>query len=208
MASPRAQQLCHAHIFWALIRRRVDPGDPLFAAVNRRNFNSSLKAAMEQLRVPDDPLYSSQGFRRGATHELEETGPPWPEAATSGARNSSACRGCVDMSRDMEMAAHQLFDVDTDSASEQECLTCGRFVGYEFLGNPLAGRHGRLSRGFRGFRADDGEILGKSWRLNRLRNAQLLRLGILGGDLGALIPTALRPRLFLGRKDSHPSLFV
>ena len=56
---------------------------------------------------------------------------------------------------------------------------------------------------YRGFRADSGKIFGKSWRLNRPFNAQILRLGILGDGLGILIPTALRPCLFLGQKENR-----
>ena len=86
-----------------------------------------------------------------------------------------------------------------------------RFIGYKFLGNPLTGRHGRLSHGFRGFRADSGEIFGETWRLYRSPNSHHLRLGILGDGLGVLIHTVVRPPLFIGRKESlslSPSLFV
>ena len=107
------------HIFWVRIRCCVAPGAPLFSAVNRRNFNSSLKAVTAQLRVPDDQRYSPHGFRRGATQELKETGSPWSLVATSAVWHSSAFRGYVDMSRDVELGAQQLFEVDMDSTSEQ-----------------------------------------------------------------------------------------
>ena len=120
MANPRAQQLRPVYISRALIRRRVAPGDPLFSDFNRRNFNGSFKAAMAQLRVPEAHRYSSHGFRRWTTQELNETGPPWSAVATSGEWHSSAVRGYVDMSRDVELVVHQLFEVDMDSTSGQE----------------------------------------------------------------------------------------
>ena len=80
----RAQAICPVRAFWPLIRRRVDPGQPLFKAVNRRNFNCILKAVMAKINTPDAARYSSHAFRRGTTQGLKETGSPWSVVATSG----------------------------------------------------------------------------------------------------------------------------
>ena len=117
------------HIFWALLRCRVASGGPLFAAVNRRNFNSSLKAVMEQLCVPDAQRYSPHGFRRWTTQDLKGTGSHRSVVATLGLWNSPAFRGYVDMPREVEIGAQQLFEVDMDSTSEQE-----KWPAYDSLG--------------------------------------------------------------------------
>ena len=115
-----AQAICPVHAFWPLIRHRVDPCQPLFCAVNRRNFNCILKAVLAKLAIPEAERYSSHGFRRGTTQELKESGSPWSVVATSGIWHSHCCRGYVDLSRDVEMGAQQLFEVDLDSESDAE----------------------------------------------------------------------------------------
>ena len=120
LSSPRAQQLCPVHIFWVPIRCRVAPGAPLFTAVNRRNFNTALKAIMAHLRAPDAQRCSSHGFRLRGTQELKETGSPWSAVATSGLWHSPSFRGYLDMSRDVELGAQKMFEVDIGVTSEQE----------------------------------------------------------------------------------------
>ena len=71
-----ATSLFPIHIFWAEIRRRVQPGQLLSRSVNRGNFNRMLKAVFAHLHIPDAGRYSSHGFRRGAAQELKESGPP------------------------------------------------------------------------------------------------------------------------------------
>ena len=101
----------------ALIRSRVAPGQLLFRSVNRRNFNRQLKAIMANLHVPVAARYSSHAFRRGATQELKEAGSPWSAIAASGVWHSTSFRGYIDLSRDVELGARYLFDVDFDSES-------------------------------------------------------------------------------------------
>ena len=65
--------------------------------------------------------------------------------------------------RDVSTGAHQFCDVYLDSKSGNEELPAGdHWVRY--LGNPLAGRKGRLPHGLRGFMADYGKLFGESWR--------------------------------------------
>ena len=120
LANPKAKKLRPVHIFWRNIRRRVDPGAPLFVAVNRRNFNRTLKAVLARMGIPEAERYSSRAFRRGTSQELKEPGSPWSVVASSGIWHSPALRGYLDMSRAVEVGAQQLFDVDMDSVSEDE----------------------------------------------------------------------------------------
>ena len=120
LAATRAATLCPVHALWPLIRHRVVPGALLFKAVNRMNFNRTLKAIVARLSVPDSERYSSHAFLRGATPELKEVGSPWSGIASSGLWRSPAFRGNVDMSKDVEAGAQQLFGVDLDSASDPE----------------------------------------------------------------------------------------
>ena len=73
---------------------------------------------MEQLVVPGASRYRSHGFRRGATQELMEGGSPWSVVASSGLWHSHAFRGYLYMSKDVELGAQQMFEVDFDSASD------------------------------------------------------------------------------------------
>ena len=131
LASARARLLCPIHVFWAAIRRRVDPGAPLFRAVNRGNFNRQLKAIFGRLCIPDADRYSSHGFRRGTAQELKESGSPWAVVASAGVWNSPAFRGYLDMARDVEVGVSRLFEVDPDSASDAEQVHAG------YRGSPL-----------------------------------------------------------------------
>ena len=125
LASSRARLLCPIHVFWAAIRRRVDPGTPLFRAVNRGNFNRQLKAIFGRLCIPDADRYSSHGFRRGTAQELKESGSPWAVVASAGVWNSPAFRGYLDMARDVEVGVSRLFEVDPDSESDAEQVSSG-----------------------------------------------------------------------------------
>ena len=129
------------HRFWAEIRRRVQPGKPLFRSVNRGNFNRMIKAVFAQLHVPGAERYSSHGLRRGTARELKESASPWDVAASAGVWNSPASRGYLDMARDVEICIMGLFDVDQDSASDAEPVRKG------FGGSPSTGRRGRFSHG-------------------------------------------------------------
>ena len=115
-----ATSLFPLHSFWAEIRRRVAPGELLFRAVNRGNFNRMLEAVCAQIHIPDAGRYSSHGFRRGAAQELKESGSPWAVVASAGVWRSPAYRGYLDMAKDVEMGVRSLFDVDLDSASDAE----------------------------------------------------------------------------------------
>ena len=115
-----ASSLGPAHAFWPLIRRRVAPGSPLFPSVNRRNFNRTPRAALPKIQEPSADRFISHGCRRGTSQDLKEPGSPWSVVATSGIWHSPAFRGYVDMSRDVEMGAQKLFDVDLDSDSAEE----------------------------------------------------------------------------------------
>ena len=96
------------------------PERRFFSAENRRNFNRKRKAVLARMGTPEARRYSSHALRRGATQELKESGSPWSAVATSGICHSPAFRGCLDMSRDVEVAAQQMFDVGLDSVSEAE----------------------------------------------------------------------------------------
>ena len=65
MDGTRAAALCPVHSFCHLARRRVAPGDPLFSAVNRGNFNRVLRAVLPKIQGPSAERYRSHTFRRG-----------------------------------------------------------------------------------------------------------------------------------------------
>ena len=120
LTNAKAKKLRPVHIFWKNIRSRVAPGAQLFVAVNRRNFNRTLKAALARMGTPEAERYSSHAFRRGASQELKESGFQWSVVASSGIWHSPAFRGYLDMSRDVEVGAQQLFDADMGSVSDAE----------------------------------------------------------------------------------------
>ena len=122
LAGTRAAPLFTPHAFWPLIRRMVAPCDPLFSAINRRNFNSTLRVALSKIQAPSAERFRSHALRRGTSQELNESGPPRSAVATSGAWHSPAFRGYVDMSSDVELGVQQLCDLDLDSESEAEAL--------------------------------------------------------------------------------------
>ena len=146
LAGSRASSLCPAHAFWPLIRRRVAPGSPLFASVNRRNCNRILRADLSKIQEPSADRFSSHGFRRWTSQELKEPGTPWSVVASSGVWHSPAFRGYVDMSRDVELGAQQLFNVDLDSGPADEDPV---HLGFEPW-KPLGGRRPILF-GYRDF---------------------------------------------------------
>ena len=121
LASRKARQLCPIHLFWAIIRCRVGCGALLFQSANRRNFNRILKIVSARTNVPEAHRYSSHGFRRGASQELKESAPHWSAVVSlSEPGIPPAFRGYLDMSRDVELGARHLFDVDLESRSEAE----------------------------------------------------------------------------------------
>ena len=100
------------------------------------------------MSIPEAGRYSSHGFRRGTTQEMKESGAPWSVVATCGVWRSSAFRGYVDLSRDVETVAHHLFEVGFDSDSADEYAASA--IGYNLdgvCGKPMAGRPGRCSLG-------------------------------------------------------------
>ena len=117
LAGSRASSLCQVHAFWPLIRRRVDPGYPLVSSVNRRNSNRIIRAFYQKFRSlllnATAPMDSAWVRRRN----LRSPAPPSAVVASSGIWHSPAFRGYIDMPRDVELGAQQLFDVDLDSDS-------------------------------------------------------------------------------------------
>ena len=101
----QAQLLRPVHALWPLIRRRVQPGIPLFRAANRQNFNRIFKAIMSKMHIAESSRYSPHASRRRTTQGLKESGPPWSVFATSGIWYSPDFRGYVDMSRDVAIGA-------------------------------------------------------------------------------------------------------
>ena len=117
-----SRSYCPVHVLWPAIRGRVPPGEPLFSAVNRRNFNRILKAALSRPKADSAARYTSHGFRRGAVQELKECGSPWAVLASDGLWRSPAFRGYVDMAEDVELGVRNLFPVDLDSESDAEAV--------------------------------------------------------------------------------------
>ena len=93
---------------WPAIRDRVPAGDPMFSAVNPRNFNRILRAAMRRLDVPDSGRYSSHGFRRGAEQDLNVDGSTCAVVATAGTWNPPAFCGYDDLTADLEQGVKNL----------------------------------------------------------------------------------------------------
>ena len=120
LQSRRGSTLRPVHALWPAIHRRVAPGAPLFEAVNRRNFNRILKTVLGQLLVPEAARYSPHAVRRGTAHELKECGSHWSVVDSAWVWRPLASWGYLDMSRDVEIGAQQLFEVDLDSESEAD----------------------------------------------------------------------------------------
>ena len=117
MHAAQAAHIFPVHAHWPCIRRRVEPGQPLFKAVNRRNFNRILKSVLGKLKIPDASRYSSRAFRSGLLRNSWNRA-PLVSGRLVGLVAPPDFRGYVDMSRDFEIGAQQLFDVDLDSESE------------------------------------------------------------------------------------------
>ena len=115
--SALATAFCPVHILWPAIRSRVPSGGHLFSAVNTRNFNRILRAVLRKLKVPEAERYSSHGFRRGTAQDLKLHGSPWEVVASAGIWNSSAFRGYLDLTAEVEQGVRNLFAVDPDSDS-------------------------------------------------------------------------------------------
>ena len=141
LGDAQAVLLCPVHCFWPAVRRRVAPGQLLFRMVNVGNFNRMMEDASPKMLVPEAHRFSSHGFRRGKAQELRKKGPPWTAVAAAGLWNSAACRGYVDMSRDVEFGVSRLFAADPDSESYCALVQFGLF---SLLVRPLAGRPGRI----------------------------------------------------------------
>ena len=150
LTNPRAALFCPVRVFWPLIRCRVAPGQPTFSAVNRRNFNRILKAALSKLRIPEADRYSSHAFRRGASQELKESGPPGPLPPPLG------------FGTPLLFAAtwifHGMSNREFNSSSMSTWAPCRKLTAesvrhWAFLsrGNPLAGLPRPLFHVYRGF---------------------------------------------------------
>ena len=65
------------HSLWPDVKARVPPRGNLCVAVNRRNFNRQLEAALAGLSVPQEDKYRPHAFRLGSAREMNETGSPY-----------------------------------------------------------------------------------------------------------------------------------
>ena len=90
-------------------------GPPLFPTIARRNFNRIPRSVLRGIRLPGADKYSPHGPRRGAAHELKETGSPLAVAASSGVRGSTDFRRYADLSDDVGEGVRNLFPVESDS---------------------------------------------------------------------------------------------
>ena len=81
MGNAMARLNCPVHSLWPAVKARVPPGEKLFVAVKRRNFNRNLKATLTGLSVPQAARYSPHAFTRGSPKEMNETRPPHSEIA-------------------------------------------------------------------------------------------------------------------------------
>ena len=122
LAGTREAALFPVHTCWPLIRLRVAPWDPLFSSVKGRNFNRTPRAVMSKIRGPSAERFISQAFRRGASQELKESGSHRSVSASMGVWHPTAFRGYVDMSRDVELVAQQLFDVDVGPETDSDVM--------------------------------------------------------------------------------------
>ena len=98
----QAAQLCPVRAFWPCIRRRAEPGQPLFWAVNRRNFNRIMKAILGKLRIPEASRYSSHAFRmapRRNSRNRVSPGRRWRRLACGAPPPFGAMSTCPETSR-------------------------------------------------------------------------------------------------------------
>ena len=115
-----ARLTCPVHSLWPAVQKRVHPGDRLFSAVNRRNFNRRLKAILAKMGVPQAHRFSSHAFRRGSAQEMNETGSPLSVVAGAGMWRSNAVKTYIDLDAHVEANVRHLFKVDMESDSDME----------------------------------------------------------------------------------------
>ena len=123
MRGTRPQPFCPIHAIWEIIRRRVRPGGALVPALSSRNFNPMTKRVFAKAAIPDAERFPPHCFRRGATQALKNSQASARLLAGSGAWNSRAVLGYVDLTQDesAELSA-VLLDPSLSSDSEDDLL--------------------------------------------------------------------------------------
>ena len=131
------QLMCPIHVIWEHIRLAVRPGDPIFPKLSARNFNPTLKRVFSRAKIPDAGRFSSHCFRRGATQAIKNGSSSATVLAGSGAWNSRAVLGYVDLTQDesAEISA-ALLDPSLSSDSEDDLLSAKQIVRKRILRLP------------------------------------------------------------------------
>ena len=130
----KARLVRPVHSLWPAAQARVFPGERLFSAANRRDFNRRLDAILDRLEAPHAARYRSHAFRRGSDQEMNETGSPLSAVASAGMwRSNAMVKNYIDLAATVETNFRQLHRVDFDSDSEMEvrpALGLGRNLLY------------------------------------------------------------------------------
>ena len=114
-----ARRLCPVHAIWPAIAARVRCGEMLFPGYTTQNVNTTIKAVLAKLDIPQAELYTSHGFRRGAAQELKERGCQWPIVASLGEWRSLAFMGYIDIAKDVARDMSKLL-IECEQLSDDE----------------------------------------------------------------------------------------
>ena len=118
------------HIFWPLVKLRVETGALIFPGFTANRFNLSLKALIADIRFDRAQEYSSKAFRRGATNEISETGSTLAAVITSGGWAAADYKSYLDMQMDEALNISSLLveaaDSDSDETDEEPKTTIDR----------------------------------------------------------------------------------
>ena len=127
LADPEDRRLCPAHSIWPFIASRVQSGQLLFPMYTATNVNTTIKSVLAKLGIDFAQIYSSHGFRRGATQELKEKGSQISAIATVGEWRSLAFLGYVDTALDVARDMSKLL-IETEELTDEEGQSPGNGI--------------------------------------------------------------------------------
>ena len=109
---------CPIHMFWVSILDRAAPGDMLFPALRNKNINRVLRAAFNNIGVPDAEKFSSHCFRRGAATAILNSGSTLSEIMRTAGWSSKAFRIYLDIQKAEEASTKAVLAPDISESSD------------------------------------------------------------------------------------------
>ena len=91
------------------------------------NVNTTIKAVLAKIGIEFAQSYTSHGFRRGASQELEEKGPQISVIATVGEWRSLAFLGYVETALDVARDMSKLL-IETEELTDEEVQSPGNGI--------------------------------------------------------------------------------